>query len=64
MEKLEKENTLITTAISYVNGEPHIGHLYEMILADFFTKWHKLINTNVKLCHSGKNSTNRTIIEY
>jgi methionyl-tRNA synthetase len=43
------ESTLITTAISYVNGEPHIGHMYEMILADFITKWHKLIQPNVKL---------------
>ena len=43
-------NTLITTAISYVNGEPHIGHMYEMILADFITKWHKIcLNSNVKL---------------
>jgi len=43
-------NTLITTAISYVNGEPHIGHMYEMILADFITKWHKIcLNPNVKL---------------
>jgi methionyl-tRNA synthetase len=42
--------TLITTAISYVNGEPHIGHMYEMILADFVTKWHKICqNHDVRL---------------
>ncbi len=29
---------LITTAISYTNGDPHIGHLYEIILADFLKK--------------------------
>ena len=24
----------ITTAIDYANGDPHIGHIYEKILAD------------------------------
>src|SRR5438046_4457310 len=24
----------ITTAIYYVNGEPHLGHAYEMVVAD------------------------------
>lgn len=31
-------NILITTAISYTNGGPHVGHLYESVLADFVTK--------------------------
>ncbi len=34
------ENLLITTAISYTNGNPHVGHLYESILADFLKKSH------------------------
>jgi methionyl-tRNA synthetase len=29
---------LTTTAISYTNGAPHIGHLYELILADFLAR--------------------------
>lgn len=29
---------LTTTAISYTNGKPHIGHLYELILADFLAR--------------------------
>ena len=41
-------NLLITTAISYTNGSPHIGHLYESVLADFLTRSFKLF-TNVKL---------------
>lgn len=41
-------NTLITTAISYTNGSPHIGHLYESILSDFLVKSFKLFS-NVKL---------------
>lgn len=50
-----KDNTekiLITTAISYTNGNPHIGHLYESILADFIKKVYQintLIPSNVKL---------------
>jgi len=41
-------NTLITTAISYTNGSPHIGHLYESVLSDFLLKSFKLFS-NVKL---------------
>ena len=40
---------LITTAISYTNGDPHIGHLYEIILADFLKKIFALKNPNVQL---------------
>jgi len=31
-----------TTAISYVNGRPHLGHAYEAILTDTFTRYNKL----------------------
>ena len=31
-----------TTAISYVNGKPHLGHAYEAILTDAFTRYNKL----------------------
>jgi methionyl-tRNA synthetase len=41
-------NILITTAISYTNGSPHIGHLYESVLSDFLLKSFKLFS-NVKL---------------
>lgn len=32
----------ITTAISYVNGVPHLGHAYEIILADVMARFKKL----------------------
>jgi len=32
----------ITTAIDYVNAEPHIGHAYQKIIADVLARWHKL----------------------
>src|ERR1700712_5859796 len=32
----------ITTAIAYPNGEPHIGHAYEMIATDAIARWRRL----------------------
>lgn len=33
----------VTTPIYYVNAEPHIGHAYSTILADFMARFHKLL---------------------
>lgn len=33
---------LITTAIDYTNGAPHIGHAYEKVLADVIARYHRL----------------------
>jgi methionyl-tRNA synthetase len=35
---------LITTAIPYMNGVPHIGHALEIILTDVITRGHRLID--------------------
>lgn len=35
------EKYSITTAIDYVNGEPHIGHAYEKILTDVLSRHYK-----------------------
>ena len=32
----------ITTPIYYVNAEPHLGHAYTTIVADFLARWHRL----------------------
>jgi methionyl-tRNA synthetase len=32
----------VTTAIAYPNGEPHIGHAYEMIATDAIARWARL----------------------
>ena len=37
----------ITTAISYVNGSPHIGHAYELILTDVIARFHRLMGDRV-----------------
>ena len=36
------EKFYITTAIDYVNAEPHIGHAYQKIVADVLARWNKL----------------------
>jgi methionyl-tRNA synthetase len=33
---------IITTAINYTNGDPHIGHCYEAILADVISRYYRL----------------------
>ncbi len=43
------ENILLTTAISYTNGSPHIGHLYESVLSDFINRIYKISGSNSKL---------------
>ncbi len=32
----------VTTAIAYPNGEPHIGHAYEMVATDAIARWRRL----------------------
>ncbi|HUW43384.1 MAG TPA: class I tRNA ligase family protein [Bacillota bacterium] len=32
----------VTTAIDYVNAEPHIGHAYQKIIADVLARWNKI----------------------
>ncbi|MGE4412035.1 MAG: methionine--tRNA ligase, partial [Sphingobium sp.] len=37
----------ITTAISYPNGRPHIGHAYEAIATDAFARAHRMMGRDV-----------------
>ena len=39
----------ITTAISYPNGRPHIGHAYEAIAADAIARFNRLSGRDVRL---------------
>jgi methionyl-tRNA synthetase len=32
----------VTTAIDYVNADPHIGHAYQKLIADVLARWHRL----------------------
>ncbi|EGC35595.1 hypothetical protein DICPUDRAFT_152073 [Dictyostelium purpureum] len=38
---INKKKILITTPIFYVNGPPHIGHLYTALLGDAFARWNR-----------------------
>ena len=38
----------ITTAISYPNGKPHIGHAYEAIAADVIARFQRAMGRNVR----------------
>ena len=38
----------ITTAISYPNGRPHIGHAYEAIAADVIARFQRLSGRDVR----------------
>lgn len=37
----------ITTAIDYVNGQPHLGHAYEKIIADVIARSHRALGEEV-----------------
>lgn len=41
MDKMDK-NFYLTTAIDYINGQPHLGHAYEKVLADTVARYHRL----------------------
>ncbi|MEA3248185.1 MAG: methionine--tRNA ligase [Nanoarchaeota archaeon] len=42
-----KQKFYVTTAIDYVNAEPHIGHAYQKIVADVLARWNKLNGNEV-----------------
>ena len=42
-----KKKYYVTTAIDYVNAEPHVGHGFEKVLADALVRWKKLNGENV-----------------
>ena len=39
----------LTTAISYPNGKPHIGHAYEAIAADVIARFQRMNGRDVRL---------------
>jgi len=38
----------LTTAIDYANGKPHLGHLYERLIADTLAKYLFLFSTSIR----------------
>ncbi|MEQ1548452.1 MAG: methionine--tRNA ligase [Chakrabartia sp.] len=45
---MSENSYYITTAISYPNGRPHIGHAYEAIAADAIARFYRLSGKNVR----------------
>ena len=43
----DKTPFYITTAISYPNGKPHIGHAYELIATDAMARYQRLDGKDV-----------------
>lgn len=44
----DKPSFYITTAISYVNGAPHLGHAYEAVATDALARFKRADGYNVK----------------
>ena len=44
---MSREKFYITTAISYPNGKPHIGHAYEMIATDALARFPHLVDKDL-----------------
>lgn len=42
MKNMEKKKYYLTTAIAYASGIPHIGNVYEAILADAICRFKRL----------------------
>lgn len=73
MSKSQK-HFFITTSIPYINGEPHIGHCFELVAADVLARVARKKTTNVLLStgtdeHGGKiqkkaSELNKPIVEF
>jgi methionyl-tRNA synthetase len=44
---IEFKKFYVTTAIDYVNAEPHIGHAYQKVVADILARWNKILGRAV-----------------
>ena len=44
---MEEKPFMITTAINYTNGPPHIGHFIEALLADILARYHRFMGNHV-----------------
>ena len=42
------KKTYITTAIPYVNGAPHAGHVEDYLIADFYVRYQKIKGNDVR----------------
>ena len=52
----------ITSAIPYVNGNPHLGHTLEFTIADVISRYYQMHGNNVKFT-SGSDENGQKILE-
>ena len=45
---MKKTNWMVTTAIPYVNGNPHLGHALDYLFADALSRYHKILGDEVR----------------
>ena len=45
---IEKKPYYITSAIAYTTGKPHIGNVYEIVLADAIARYKKMVGYDVR----------------
>ena len=48
MSPTQRQPYYVTTAITYPNGDPHIGHAYEYIATDAIARFHRLDGRDVR----------------
>ena len=48
----------ITTAIDYVNGQPHLGHAYEKVIADVIARAQRSLAEEAALTSGARAVTN------
>ena len=44
------EKFYLTTAIAYASRKPHFGNTYEIIMADAFARFQRMLGKDVFLC--------------
>ncbi len=58
-----KKKILITTPIYYVNGKPHIGHVYSSLIADVFARMKRSLWYDVKFSTWVDENSQKTVQE-
>lgn len=59
----DKKNYYITTAIAYTSAKPHIGNIYEIVMADAIARFRKAQGYNVRF-QTGTDEHGQKIEEY
>ena len=53
----------ISTAIPYVNANPHVGHAFEFVQADALARYHRLIGNKVFFCTGSDDNSLKNVLK-